>query len=81
MMELAKTDKSQGWKNILRIIIPYIFVVGIFQLIAALIAGIDIMHIREVHQNPTQLLILNFMTMLSTVLIVWLFRINVDNIK
>ena len=79
MMELAKTDKSQGWKNILRIIIPYIFVVGIFQLIAALIAGIDIMHIREVHQNPTQLLILNFMTMLSTVLIVWLFRINVDN--
>ncbi len=30
-METEYIDKSQGWKNILKLFIPYCFIVGVFQ--------------------------------------------------
>jgi len=77
-METTKTDKSQGWKSILKIFFPYLIVVGIFQVAGMLLAGVDLLNFREFNQSPAQFFVIYFMSMIGTVGIVWLFRIRVD---
>ena len=77
-METENIDKSQGWKNILNIIIPYLFVVGIFKFIGAYFAGIDIVSYKDIQETTKQLFILTFFSLVGTFVMVWLFRKYID---
>ncbi|MDD4968009.1 MAG: type II CAAX endopeptidase family protein [Paludibacter sp.] len=77
-MEQVKRNNSQGWKSVLKIILPYLVVVVILQLIGALITGVDIIHMKDIKQTPVQLLVINFMSMIGSVGIVWLFTTKLD---
>jgi len=78
-MESVILDKSKGWKNILKIIIPYIFIVGAFQLIGYYIAGMDFKHTANIETTPFQTFVITFSTLTGTVFVVWIFRKYVDN--
>jgi len=53
-MKTSKTDKSQGWKSILKIFFPYLIVVGIFQVVGMLLAGVDFKNFTQLNQSPAQ---------------------------
>jgi len=77
---MQEIDKSRikGWQSVLMIIGPYIFFVGIFQLVGSLIAKVnlsDVGALREVHQN----FIISFFGLIGTVLIVWFFKRKIDD--
>jgi uncharacterized protein len=77
-METENIDKSQGWKNILKIIIPYCIVVGIFQLIGFYFAGLDIANYKNIQETTKQLFIIAFFSLVGTFVVVWLFRKYID---
>ena len=77
-MENILQDKSQGWKNILKLIIPYIFIVGTCQMIGYYFAGLDITNYQNIHKTPKESFIVTFSTLVSTFITVWLFRKFVD---
>jgi len=78
-METTKTDNSQGWKSVLKIIFPYLIVVSIFQAIGMLLVGVDFMSLRVLNQSPGQHFVITLMSMFGTVGIVWLFITRVDH--
>ncbi len=71
-------EKMKGWKRILAIILPYIFIVGIFQFIGSLITGVDITDIGA-EQNSIQLLIINIFNLVGTFLVLLMFMRSVDD--
>lgn len=77
-MEIVNKGKSQGWKSILKIIIPYLVIVGIFELIGGLIVGLDFSHMNANSQTSAQLFVTCFMGMVGTIAVVWLFTTKVD---
>ena len=77
-MEIVNKGKSQGWKSILKIIIPYLVVVAIFQIVGGLIVGLDLRHMQMASQTTAQLFVTCFMGMVGTIAIVWLFTTKVD---
>ena len=77
-MELVNKGKSQGWKSILKIIIPYLVIDAIFQIVGGLIMGLDLRHMQMASQTTAQLFVTCFMGMVGTVGIVWLFTTKVD---
>lgn len=76
-MKTNSFDKSQGWKNVLKIIIPYFIVVGTFQLIGFYFAGVDVNHETN-HETTKELFIISFFSLLGTALVVWIFRKYID---
>lgn len=70
--------KTQGWKNILKLIVPYFIGVGSIQLIAFAILGFDYSKLKDLHETPFQLLILTGFNAAGTYLIIWIFRKYVD---
>jgi uncharacterized protein len=80
-MEIVNKGKSQGWKNILKIIIPYLVVVAIFQIVRGLIMGLDLKHMQMKGQTSAQLFVTCFMGMVGTLGVVWLFTTKVDKIS
>jgi len=70
-------NKHRGWQRILLITIPYIFIIGIFQLIGALISGIDLTH-YESDQTSIQKLTLSFFNFLGTFFVLWFFMKFLD---
>ncbi len=77
-METEYIDKSQGWKNILKLFIPYCFIVGVFQLIGFYFAGLDIANYKTIHETTRQLFIITFFSLVGTFIVLWLFRKYVD---
>lgn len=67
---------SQGWKNVLQIIIPYLIFAGCFQLIGALISGLDLEKYNEA--TTWQLFIIHSFGLMGTFLVIWIFRVYVD---
>ncbi|MDT0645440.1 type II CAAX endopeptidase family protein [Zunongwangia sp. F260] len=67
----------KGWQRILLIILPYIFIVGIFQLIGGLISGADITNIQS-EKTSIQQLIISVFDFTGTFLILWFFMKFVD---
>lgn len=59
-----KEHKIKGWQRILLLIIPYFIVVGVFQLIGALISGADITN-TESKETSIQLLTIVFLIYLE----------------
>jgi len=80
-METKNIDKTQGWKNILKLIIPYLLFTGIFQIIGSYFAGLnleDIANYKSINETTLQLLIIVFFSLIGTFGLVWLFRKYVD---
>jgi membrane protease YdiL (CAAX protease family) len=80
-METKNIDKSQGWKNILKLIIPYVLCTGIFQLIGSYFAGInldDIANYKAINETTLQLFISVSISLIGTFGLVWLFRKYID---
>jgi membrane protease YdiL (CAAX protease family) len=63
---------TEGWGNIFKLIIPYFFIVGLFQWIAYYNLGLEINNIEMVHKTPFQSLIVSFATLLGTLITIWL---------
>lgn len=74
-------NKSKGWQRVLKIIIPYIFIVGSFQLIGMLIIGVDLKNYNPVDETSEQHLINTFFNLLGTFFLLWLFMKYVDKEK
>lgn len=61
-------------------IIPYFIIVGIFQIIGALIAKVDFMDVNY-QETSEQQIITGISSLLGTFLLIWLFMKNVDKEK
>jgi hypothetical protein len=70
-------NKNRGWQRILLIILPYIFIVGIFQYIGALIAKADLVDANS-QKTSEQHIIMSFFALLGTFLVIWLFMKYLD---
>ncbi|MCB7482135.1 CPBP family intramembrane glutamic endopeptidase [Christiangramia sediminis] len=77
---MSEQSKYQGWLRILFIIFPYIFIVGVFQLIGGVLTGFSYSNI-EIEKTPAQRLIIQLFTFLGTILIVWLYLKYIDREK
>ena len=73
-------NKNRGWQRVLLIIIPYIFIVGIFQYIGVLITTADFTSINF-QKSSEQEVILSFFSLLGTLLILWIFMKFLDKEK
>ncbi len=75
---MKKTNK--GWLRVLGLIIPYFIIVGIFQIIGFVIAGISISKIKEPRTTLQEIIIILFTT-LGTFLTLWIFTKYIDKKK
>lgn len=66
-----------GWIRILSFILPYIFVVGTFQLIGAVILDVNIADINSI-KTTFQHFIINFFGLTGLLLLLWVFMKFVD---
>lgn len=73
-------NKQRGWQRVLLIILPFIFTVGIFQVIGALIAGADLNNIL-IQKTSEQDLIMSFFSLIGTLLLIWIFMKYLDKEK
>ena len=73
-------SKFKGWHRILLIILPYFLIVGIFQLVGGLIAGIDFRSLNP-EQTSMQQLIVSLFNLIGTFLVIWIFMKWIDKEK
>lgn len=69
-----------GWIRVLSLIVPYIFVVGIFQFIRAIILDVDILDINSI-KTSFQHFILNLFGLIGLIFLLWFFMKFVDKEK
>ncbi|RDC57313.1 CPBP family intramembrane metalloprotease [Pedobacter chinensis] len=72
--------KNYDWLRVLKILFPYIFVVGFFQYLAYLILGIQV-SIKPRDINIYQKVVIAIFTVLGTFLVIWAFNKYVDKQK
>lgn len=77
---MSEQSNYQGWLRILFIIFPYIFIVGIFQIIGGTLVGFSYSD-QEIEKTPFQRLVIQLFSFLGTFLIVWIFSKLVDKEK
>ncbi|UMB53296.1 CPBP family intramembrane metalloprotease [Lutibacter sp. A64] len=70
-------NKHRGWQRVLLLIVPYIFTVGFFQSLGALISGVNITDC-ELEQTSIQQLIISSFDFLGTFFVLWLFMKFID---
>ncbi len=70
----------KGWQRILILIFPYFLIVGIFQFIGLIIAGVDFSNI-EAEKTSQQHVIVAFFTFFGTFALLWFFMKYVDDEK
>lgn len=73
-------NKNEGWQRILLLIVPYIFIVGIFQYTGASIAEVDLNN-SDLKRTSEQHIIMSFFSMLGTFLVIWIFMKFLDKEK
>jgi|TARA_B110000908_G_C10138583_1_gene395662 membrane protease YdiL (CAAX protease family) len=69
--------KIKGWQRILLLILPYFFIVGIFQIIGSATVGVDITNLEAEHTS-IQDLIINLFGLAGTFLVLWFFIKFID---
>ena len=69
-----------GWARVLLLILPYFFVVGIFQLVGLALTGASFTD-PDAAMTSEQQLAVNFFGMIGTFLILWIFMKGVDKEK
>ncbi len=77
---MSEQSKYQGWLRILFIIFPYIFIVGVFQIVTGILVGYSYSDF-EIEKTPEQRLAIQFASFLGTMLVVWIFLKLVDKEK
>ena len=68
----------KGWQRILLLIIPYLFIVGTFQLIGAFIAGVDITNLDPKKISTQEIITISIFDLFGTFFVLWLFMKFVD---
>ncbi len=76
---MERDDKKMGWIRVLLLIFPYVIIVGIFQIIGYIIAGISFED--ELQPTTTQSFILTIATLLATLIVLYLFMRFVEKRK
>ena len=76
---MERDDKKMGWIRVLLLIFPYVIIVGIFQIIGYIIAGISFED--ELQPTTTQSFILSIATLLATLIVLYLFMRFVEKRK
>jgi membrane protease YdiL (CAAX protease family) len=69
--------KIKGWQRILLLILPYFFIVGIFQIIGSATVGVVITNLEAEHTS-IQDLIINLFGLAGTFLVLWFFIKFID---
>ncbi|AEE18506.1 CPBP family intramembrane glutamic endopeptidase [Dokdonia sp. 4H-3-7-5] len=70
-------NKHEGWIRVLAIILPYLFIVGIFQLIGYYVIGIDYNELPT-QKSPFQLFVGTIFSLIGTLTVIWIFIKFVD---
>jgi len=73
---MRKYSGKGSWKHILLLIIPYLFIVGVFQYAGAFISEIE--DLGTILPNLNQLLVLNSFGFIGTFLVLYIFMRFVD---
>ncbi|MDX1427704.1 MAG: type II CAAX endopeptidase family protein [Salegentibacter mishustinae] len=76
---MERDDKKMGWIRVLLLIFPYVIIVGIFQIIGYIIAGISFE--EELQPTTIQSFILSIATLLATLTVLYLFMRFVEKRK
>ncbi len=71
---------NRGWQRVLLLIIPYLFVVGLFQYLGTIVAGVDFTN-DIANISSMQHLITSFFNLIGTFLILFLFMKFIDKEK
>ena len=69
---------SEGLGNILKLIVPYLVVVGAFQMLGSWVADYDAGAATLSSKTLGQAIIIGFFNLLGHIAIVWVFRKYVD---
>jgi hypothetical protein len=77
-MEKSLTNSNKGWKNSLKIFVPYFFVVGVCQLIGCYFAGVNIKNYKTIEWTTKLQFTILLFSLMGTLLTVWLSRKYVD---
>lgn len=81
MKSLSRNKRDKiGYLRIFFLVLPYLVIVGIFQLVGYLIAGLDVKSLNDA-ATTEQSTIISFFSLLGTLLVIWLFTHYVDKIK
>jgi len=73
-----EVNTSEGWFNIFKLIMPYIFIVGTIQLIAIYTFGIEFKNYQLVYKTPFQQVIVSVAGLIGTLIVIWLMMKFVD---
>lgn len=76
---MERDDQKMGWIRVLLLIFPYVIIVGIFQIIGYIIAGISFE--EELQPTTTQSFIITIATLLATLTVLYLFMRFVEKRK
>ena len=76
---MERDDKKMGWIRVLLLIFPYVIIVGIFQIIGYIIAGISFE--EELQPTTIQSFILSIATLLATLTVLYLIMRFVEKRK
>lgn len=79
-MKKNQSHSIKGWQRILLVIIPYFFIVGIFQFIGLLIVGIDFKDLEAVKTTEKHVII-TFFGLIGTLFLLWFFMKFIDEEK
>ncbi|NJB72044.1 hypothetical protein GGR42_002535 [Saonia flava] len=77
---IEQESKNVGWYRVLLLVLPYFFIVGIFQYIGVLAAGVDLSE-NSPEETVFQQFIIGIFNLLGTFLVVWIFMKFVDKQK
>ncbi|MBB6236086.1 hypothetical protein HDC90_000692 [Pedobacter sp. AK013] len=73
-----KRIKERAWVRVIQIIIPYILIVGAFQLLANFILGFNVEKNSLDEMTIWQKVILGFANLVGTCVVIWFFRKYID---
>ena len=78
----TKSQKTvPGWARVLILIVPYILVVGLFEVLGSLVAGFRLREMGSTMGTPNQMLIMQFFNFVGTALVLFLMMRVVDREK
>lgn len=70
-----------GWARVLLLIIPYLIIVGLFQFVGLILAGVNYDYDAQIEKTSLQRLVVQFSGLLGTALVLWIFMKYIDKEK
>lgn len=70
-------SKLKGWQRVLLLIIPYLFIVGIFQMIGMIVSGVDF-EAESYTKTSYQELVISIFNFIGHFVLLWIFMKYVD---